>query len=85
MTHAEMIAGLFHATYETLAPDHGCKTREAGAVDWADVPAGNKALMIATVQHLINMGTIVAGPVVAGSKARAVITLDASRSPGIAR
>lgn len=71
MKHAEMIAGLFHATYETLAPDHGYKTREASAVAWDDVPANNKALMIATVQHLIDMGTISPGPIVAGSKATA--------------
>lgn len=69
MTHAEMIAGLFHATYETLAPEHGYKTREASAVDWDAVPANNKALMVATVQHLIDMGTIAPGPIVAWSKA----------------
>lgn len=69
MKHAEMIAGLFHATYETLAPDHGYKTREASAVDWESVPENNKALMIATVQHLLDMGTITPGPIVAGSKA----------------
>lgn len=67
MTQAEMIAGLFHATYVTLAPDHGYKTRSA--VGWDDVPANDKALMIATVQHLIDMGTIAPGPIVAGSKA----------------
>lgn len=69
MTQAEMIAGLFHATYETLAPEHGYKTREASAVAWDDVPANNKALMIATVQSLLDLGTIAPGPIVAGSKA----------------
>lgn len=69
MKHAEMIAGLFHATYETLAPEHGYETRKASAVAWDDVPADNKALMIATVQHLIDMGTISPGPIVSGSKA----------------
>lgn len=58
MTPAEMIAGAFHATYETLAPDHGYQTREASAVDWKDVPARNKALMVATVQNMLNMGVI---------------------------
>lgn len=70
MTHAEMIAGLFHATYETLAPEHGYETREASAVAWQDVPANNKALMVATVQHLIDMGTIAPGFIVANSKAK---------------
>ncbi len=69
MKHAEMIAGLFHATYETLAPEHGYETRKASAVAWEDVPANNKALMIATVQHMLDMGTIKPGPIVAASKA----------------
>ncbi len=69
MKHAEMIAGLFHATSETLAPDYGYETRKASAVAWEDVPANNKALMIATVQHLIDLGTISPGPIVVASKA----------------
>ena len=62
MTPAEMIAGVFHATYETLAPQHGYQTREASAVDWDDVPANNRALMIATVQNMLDMGVITPGP-----------------------
>ena len=58
MEAAEMIAGIFHATYETLAPDHGYEAREASAVGWDDVPANNKALMIATVANMLNMGVI---------------------------
>lgn len=56
-----MIAAVFHATYETLAPDHGYKTREASAVDWENVPANNKALMIATVQNMLDTGVITSG------------------------
>lgn len=58
---AELIAGIFHATYETLAPDHGYKTREASAVDWKDVPENNRALMIATVRNMLDMGVITPG------------------------
>lgn len=65
MTHAaETIAGLFHATYETLAPEHGYETRKASAVAWDDVPANNKALMIATVQHMLDTGIIRPGALV---------------------
>jgi hypothetical protein len=64
MNRAETIASLFHATYETLAPEHGYETREASAVPWDDVPANNKALMIATVQHMLDTGVIQAGALV---------------------
>jgi hypothetical protein len=70
VTPAEMIAGVFHATYETLAPQHGYETREASAVAWEDVPEKNRALMIATVQNMLNMGVIVPGPL--GRPARLV-------------
>lgn len=43
----EEVARLFHETYERLAPDFGYRTRVASAVPWADVPPGNKALMVA--------------------------------------
>lgn len=59
---AELIAGVFHATYETLAPEHGYTTREASAVDWDDVPAQNRNLMIHVVQTLLDLGVIVPGP-----------------------
>jgi hypothetical protein len=61
VTSAERIAATFHATYEALAPDHGYRTRESSAVDWRDVPASNKALMIATVQDLLDTGVITPG------------------------
>lgn len=56
MTDAERIAQKFHEAYEALAPEHGYKTRERSAVPWEDVPADNKALMIATVQNLLDYG-----------------------------
>jgi hypothetical protein len=78
MTSAELIAQNFHATYETLAPEHGYETRKASAVDWANVPENNKALMIATVQNMLDMGVIAAGPlarrVVARAEAKAQAT-----------
>lgn len=62
MSPAEMIAGVFHATYETLAPEHGYRTRKASAVAWEDVPESNRSLMIATVQNMLDMGVIIPGP-----------------------
>lgn len=62
MSSAEMIAGIFHATYETLAPEHGYETRKASAVAWEDVPENNRALMIATVQNMLDMGVVIPGP-----------------------
>lgn len=59
---AELIAGIFHATYETLAPEHGYETREASAVEWADVPKPNRSLMIAVVRNMLNSGVITPGP-----------------------
>ena len=49
----ESLAQEFHEAYERLAPDHGYKTREASAVPWADVPEGNKGLMIATAAAVL--------------------------------
>lgn len=62
ITPAEMIAGIFHATYETLAPEHGYQTRPESATDWDKVPKNNRALMIATVQNMLDMRVIVPGP-----------------------
>lgn len=58
---AELIAGIFHATYETLAPEHGYETRKASAVAWDDVPESNRSLMIATVRNMLDMGVITPG------------------------
>lgn len=48
----EDVARAFHEAYERLAPDFGYRTREASAKPWADVPEGNRALMIATVRAI---------------------------------
>jgi hypothetical protein len=50
---AARIAQLFHEYYEQLAPEYGYKTREASAVPWERVPLKNRALMIATVEHVL--------------------------------
>ncbi len=47
------MAQRFHEAYERLAPDYGYKTREASAVPWADVPAQNKALMVAVASEVV--------------------------------
>lgn len=59
---AEVIAQLFHEAYESLAPEHGYRTREASAKPWAEVPEQNKALMVATVQTLLDAGALAARP-----------------------
>jgi hypothetical protein len=58
---AEEIARSFHSTYEHLAPDYGYRTREESAKPWHEVPAKNRALMEATVQHLIDIHVIKPG------------------------
>jgi len=54
----EEIAKEFHETYERLAPDFDYETRAASAVDWKDVPEGNRKLMVATVTKLLDDGVI---------------------------
>lgn len=49
----EQLAQKFHETYECLAPNHGYQTRKESAVAWANVPANNKALMIAVCGEII--------------------------------
>ena len=61
---AHDLAQSFHEAYEFLAPQHGYKTREESAVRWADVPARNKALMVATVDSLLKIGLVVRGSAV---------------------
>lgn len=58
MSDAERIARAFHRAYEELAPEHGYETREASAKPWEQVPENNRALMVATVQPLLDMGVI---------------------------
>lgn len=52
-TSAEKLAQRFHEAYERLAPEFGYKTREASAVPWEDVPADNKALMVAVAGEVM--------------------------------
>ena len=55
---AEQIAREFHTEYERLAPDFGYRTREESARPWDEVPSGNKGLMVATAQALLDRGVI---------------------------
>jgi len=50
---AQIMAQLFHETYERLAPQFGYETREASRKPWADVPEKNKRLMIAVCAELL--------------------------------
>lgn len=50
----EALAQLFHETYERLAPAFGYRTRRGSSVPWADVPAKNRALMIATCSTILD-------------------------------
>ncbi|MDB4278018.1 hypothetical protein N9917_00150 [Deltaproteobacteria bacterium] len=50
----ETLAQAFHESYESLAPHFGYKTREASAVPWSDVPDGNKNLMVATAEAVLD-------------------------------
>ncbi|MEV4806787.1 hypothetical protein AB0K18_42905 [Nonomuraea sp. NPDC049421] len=58
MNVRERIAAAFHAAYEGLSGMYGYRTRADSAVPWADVPAANKDLMIATVGQLLQQGVI---------------------------
>lgn len=60
--HCEPIAKAFHETYEREAPFFGYETREASAKPWSEVPANNRALMVATVAVLMEQGIITFGP-----------------------
>jgi hypothetical protein len=61
MDIAEQIAQAFHESYERQAPDHGYETRKASAKPWADVPANNRALMVAVVRDLLDRRVIRTG------------------------
>jgi phosphatidylethanolamine-binding protein (PEBP) family uncharacterized protein len=54
LTEAELLAKLFHETYERLAPNYGYTTRKSSAVAWEDVPEPNKSLMIAVADHVLD-------------------------------
>lgn len=70
----ETIAQLFHEAYERLAPSFSYETRKASAVPWSDVPAQNKALMIAVAGEVSAALRAGAGP---GTWAWASARLDA--------
>lgn len=54
----ELLAQRFHEEYERLAPSFGYQTRKESAKPWAEVPARNKALMIAVCKELLDDPTI---------------------------
>ena len=47
------LAGLFHRTYERLAPAFGYRTRKGSRVEFAALDKRHKALMIATCQTVL--------------------------------
>lgn len=51
--HPEAVAKAFHEAYERLAPRYGYQTRHESRVPWAEVPASNRALMIATAREVL--------------------------------
>lgn len=50
---AEDLARRFHETYERLAPQYGCETRDASAKPWDEVPMDNRRLMIAVCAEIL--------------------------------
>lgn len=50
----EELARLFHETYESLAPEFKYKTRKRSSVPWDELPADNKALMVATAGRVLD-------------------------------
>jgi len=55
VSEAEELAHRFHDTYERLAPQFNYDTRVESRVTWQDVPANNKALMVAVVMELFQV------------------------------
>jgi len=47
------LARIFHETYERLAPEYSYKTRPESATGWGNVPANNRALMVATARVVL--------------------------------
>ena len=61
-TLVEALARRFHDTYERLAPDHGWQTQESTrAKPWEEVPEHNRQLMLATIEALLDDGSIEVG------------------------
>ena len=54
LARPEALARFFHEWYEALAPAYGYKTRDESAVPWDDVPAQNRALMVAVASQVLH-------------------------------
>lgn len=50
----ELLARLFHDTYERLAPFYRYETRAESAVPWEDVPERNRLLMIEVCRYVLS-------------------------------
>jgi len=50
---AELVAQVFHDSYERRAPDFGYRTRAASAVPWDRVPENNRKLMVAVALDVL--------------------------------
>jgi hypothetical protein len=58
----EALARRFHDTYERLAPDHGWQTQETTrGKPWEEVPEHNRRLMLATIDAMLDDGSIEVG------------------------
>lgn len=57
---AEVLAKMFHARYEELAPMFGYATRKESAVPWEQVPENNRRLMTAVCESML--ATLAAAP-----------------------
>lgn len=52
---AELMAKLFHETYERLAPDFDYETRKSSAKPWFEVPENNRNLMVAVASEVLSV------------------------------
>lgn len=50
---ADMLAQVFHETYERLAPNFNYETRKESAKPWHEVPENNRRLMVAVCNELL--------------------------------
>jgi hypothetical protein len=61
---AEAIARRSHDFYGRHVKANGWSTQESTRVDWDDLPAANRATMLATFKGLLDAGVILPGPAV---------------------
>lgn len=52
---AELLARMFHQTYERLAPSFGYQTRVESRCSWGAIPAEQRDLMIATCAEVLKL------------------------------